>query len=123
MTPFEIASENSTSFEFVMLFLKGGEDVDDSDFGFKRRSEKGLLCACQYGRLKTVQQLIDKIRVDRQCSDSDGNTCLHLATQFGHDDVVKLLLKRGVSKKRENKLGETPLKLVKNTVKHYVVKY
>ena len=54
---------------------------------------------------KTVQQLIDKIRVDRQCSDSDGNTCLHLATQFGHDDVVKLLLKRGVSKKRENKLG------------------
>ena len=88
MTPFEIASENSTSFEFVMLFLKGGEDGDDSGFQFKRRSEKGLLCACQYGRLKTVQQLIDKIRVDRQCSDSDGNTCLHLATQFGHDDVV-----------------------------------
>eukprot|EP00942_MAST-04A_sp_MAST-4A-sp1_P001887 g1887.t1 len=113
MTPFEIASENSTSFEFVMLFLKGGEDGDDSGFQFKRRSEKGLLCACQYGRLKTVQQLIDKIRVDRQCSDSDGNTCLHLATQFGHDDVVKLLLKRGVSKKRENKLGETPFEVGK----------
>ena len=42
MTPFEIASENSTSFEFVMLFLKGGEDGDDSGFQFKRRSEKGL---------------------------------------------------------------------------------
>ena len=57
--------------------------------------------------------MIDKIRVDRQCSDRDGNTCLHLATQFGHDDVVKLLLKRGVSKKRENKLGETPFEVGK----------
>ena len=32
---------------------------------------------------------------------------------FGHDDVVKLLLKRGVSKKRENKLGETPFEVGK----------
>ena len=29
------------------------------------------------------------------------------------DDVVKLLLKRGVSKKRENKLGETPFEVGK----------
>ena len=43
MTPFEIASENSSSFEFVMLFLKGGEDGEDSGHEFQRRTEK--LCS------------------------------------------------------------------------------
>ena len=77
MTPFEIASENSSSFEFVMLFLKGGEDGEDSGHEFQRRSEKALLCACEYGRLVTAQQLIDRIRVNRQCRDKNENSCLH----------------------------------------------
>ena len=122
MTPFEVASENSSSFEFVMLFLKGGEEGADSGNEFKRRSEKGLLCACQYGRLKTAQQLIDRIRVDRQCCNKDGNTCLHLATQFGHDEVVKLLLKRGVNKKKENKDGETAYDIGKKYGKKLCIK-
>ena len=109
MTPFEIASENSSSFEFVMLFLKGGEDGEDSGHEFQRRTEKALLCACEYGRLLTAQQLIDKIRVNRQCRDKNENSCLHLAAQNGHEDIIKLLLKRGVSKKAKNSNGETAL--------------
>lgn len=113
MTPFEIASENSSSFEFVMLFLKGGEEGDDSGHEFQRRTEKALLCACEYGRLVTAQQLIDRIRVNRQCRDKNENSCLHLATQNGHEDVVKLLLKRGVSKTAKNRNGETALEVGK----------
>lgn len=106
MTAFEIAAENSKSFEFVMLFLKGGEEAEADGFEFKRRSELGLLCAALYGRTKVVQKLIDQVRVDRNCLDAHGNNTLHLAAKNGHDETVRLLLRRGVSRLVQNKHGE-----------------
>eukprot|EP00945_MAST-04E_sp_MAST-4E-sp1_P003408 g3408.t1 len=109
VTPFEIATENSKSFDFVMLFLKGGEDGDEKSFEFKRRGELALLCAAFYGRLKTAQKLIDSIRVDRNCRDTEGNTCLHLAAKSGKNETIRLLLRRGLPRHAKNDAGQTPL--------------
>ena len=55
--------------------------------------------ACQQGNFEIVKKIFssehDSDRPDINAKDSQGSTALHLASHFGYDDIVRLLLKHG----------------------------
>ncbi|XP_078601018.1 uncharacterized protein LOC144876019 isoform X6 [Branchiostoma floridae x Branchiostoma japonicum] len=72
-----------------------------------------LLCAARYGRLGDVESAlkagadIDFEHVD--CNVSSTGTALYNASMKGHIDVIKLLLHKGASLVKRNKLSYAPL--------------
>jgi|694.fasta_scaffold00964_33 ankyrin repeat protein len=54
-----------------------------------------------------VSQMLDKKEVNINHIDQDKNTALHIATEFGHSDMVKLLIQRGAKLQIKNGNGET----------------
>ncbi|XP_073801318.1 caskin-2 isoform X8 [Danio rerio] len=68
--------------------------------------------ACEFGRAKVAQLLLSSNMVasllegdQRDASDSNCNTPLHLAARNGHKDVIRLLLKAGIDINRTTKAG------------------
>jgi len=66
-----------------------------------------LFAACQGNAVEAVIHLLcmDGISVD--CTDSDGNSLLHITNLFGHTDLKKLLKDRGINTEAVNKYGVT----------------
>ena len=52
----------------------------------------GLLQACALGREPIVDAVIRRERADPAYADERGYTCVHIAAQYGHTDVLRLLL-------------------------------
>ncbi|XP_051570272.1 caskin-2-like [Myxocyprinus asiaticus] len=68
--------------------------------------------ACEFGRVKVAQLLLNSNMVasllegdQRNGSDLNCNTPLHLAARNGHKDVIRLLLKAGIDINRSTKAG------------------
>lgn len=62
--------------------------------------------ACVVGLDEVVSILCEGDYVDVNAQDIDGNTALHLASEGGHDDMVKTLLDNGADKTIENNEGK-----------------
>jgi hypothetical protein len=76
----------------------------------------GLLQACALGREPIVDAVIRRERADPAYADERGYTCVHIAAQYGHTDVLRLLLEgHGL---RERGLAEAPTKDGANTPLH-----
>ena len=61
------------------------------------------------GRLDEVRSLLDLDGLDIHYSDKDGCTSLFVASQMGHIDVVKVLIKAGCIVNQADDDGRTPL--------------
>jgi ankyrin repeat protein len=80
----------------------------DWRIGTSEERESQLLSACVRGDMVTVRKL-DSLRVSFLCCDADGNSPLHLASKFGHLDLVKYLIEKGVCRGALNRQGWTAL--------------
>lgn len=54
----------------------------------------GLLQACALGRSEIVEAVVKRERANSRFADERGYTCLHIAAQYGHTDVLRLMLGR-----------------------------
>ena len=54
-------------------------------------------------------------------SDKDGWTLLHFAAYGGHNEIIELLIEKGVRLNAESIKGKTPIDLAKNTIKKATV--
>ena len=69
-----------------------------------------LINAVKNGDLKRVQELIESFSIDPNIARSDGKTLLIIATNKGHFEIVKYLLKiRGINPDLQDKKKQTPL--------------
>lgn len=79
--------------------------------------EENFLRSCRNGDLGTVKQFLayrdaKKVQFNISCKGRSkyiGWTPLHLATYFGHRDVVEYLLSRNANVNAVNENGDTPL--------------
>jgi len=74
------------------LLLKNNVDFREGD----REKMTPLMVACKYGRLKNVQVLLGLLEKEPNLlkqKNKEGNMAIHLATERGHLDVIKLLFK------------------------------
>ncbi|CAF0724108.1 unnamed protein product [Didymodactylos carnosus] len=76
-------------------------------FGYTNTLHK----ACRQGSIELVKRIlsIDLYRPDINAKDSIGSTALHDACYFGHDDIVRLLLKAGAHVLARDTDGATAL--------------
>ena len=51
---------------------------------------------------------------DVNAQKDEGRTALHLASEFGHAEVITVLLTAGADKRIRNRNGKTPHNLAKN---------
>ena len=86
------------------LLSKGADTIrrDKEDCG------TAILRAVDEGQLGVLETMI-KHRVDIHCLDDRGRTLLHSAAFGGWDDIVRLLLEKGLHKNAKDKKGMTPL--------------
>jgi hypothetical protein len=77
----------------------------------------GLLQACALGRGPIVDAVIQRERANPAFADERGYTCVHIAAQYGHTDVLRLVLEthglreRGLLNALTKDGGNTPLHL------------
>ena len=65
--------------------------------------------ACRNGDITKVNQLLSHLTLQEiDHFEPNGSTALHAATYFGHGEIVRLLLKRGASRRQKNKYNATP---------------
>ena len=86
-----------------------------------RDSENSLLEACRRGDTESVRALLDGNRsawyrfrsaLELGKKDRNANKPIHIASQFGHDEVLSVLLEKGDSlHTRNSRTGATPLHL------------
>ncbi|MBA2653461.1 MAG: ankyrin repeat domain-containing protein [Gammaproteobacteria bacterium] len=72
-----------------------------------------LFCACVVGNVEAVKQLIEN-NANVNCilkSMLDGKTPLHFAAEYGCDEIITLLLKKGAAVNAQDNDGNTPLHL------------
>jgi len=78
--------------EPLELLLKNNVDFREGD----REKMTPLMVACKYGRLKNVQVLLKLLEKEPKLmaqKSKEGNMAIHLATQGGYLDILKLLFK------------------------------
>ncbi|KAK6339199.1 hypothetical protein TWF718_008621 [Orbilia javanica] len=75
----------------------------DLDSESKEDEETALLVAVKNGRMAHVQKLLDS-GAWINARDSKGANALHIATAFGHDEIVELLLKKGIEINAKKKI-------------------
>jgi len=68
-------------------------------------SQTPLLVAAHYGRLKSVQIMLDSGKCDVSATDACGEQALHHAIKQGHQPIVALLLKSAQRVEQESGLG------------------
>jgi ankyrin repeat protein len=76
------------------------------DAGSKEQMKEGFLYACEYGRNKVVEFLLEQ-GVDLAGHSGDGQTALHHAVIGGHLETVKLLLRYNPPLEATNVYGGT----------------
>mmetsp|Transcript_22624 Transcript_22624/g.52708 ORF Transcript_22624/g.52708 Transcript_22624/m.52708 type:complete len:707 (-) Transcript_22624:227-2347(-) len=87
----------------------------------RKQTTNQLLAAADTGNEDLVVKLLAQ-GVDVNCTDSQGNTALHLAAFSGHDIIVSLLIQAKLKIDIRNKAGATALKLAALVNKTEVVK-
>ena len=65
--------------------------------------------AARWGDVERARRLLDTQRQDVNETDANGSTALMWACQFGHDDVVEALLRRGADPRARNRFNWSAL--------------
>jgi len=71
--------------------------------------KKAIMLACQYGDTNEVRSLLQEVGYLATVWDSHGFTPLHVASLWGFEDIVLLLLKYKANVSARNQAGQTPL--------------
>jgi len=99
-------SSNKADLILIQKSLKGRENLLKKNF-------KELLEASKNGNLKKVELLLKENNVDinekDSIGDSIGNTALMEACEYGHLEIVKLLIEKGADVNLDNNFGITAL--------------
>ncbi len=61
------------------------------------------------GDTRKVEKILDKTPEEANAKDEAGNCPLHIAAEYGHDEIVKVLLAKGADVNAIGKNGNTPL--------------
>lgn len=93
------------------------DDGDQDSESTTMQIEENFLRSCRNGDIGTVKQFLayrdaGKVEFSVSCKGQTkylGWTPLHLATYFGHRDVVECLLARNADVNAQNENGDTPL--------------
>jgi serine/threonine-protein phosphatase 6 regulatory ankyrin repeat subunit B len=96
----------------VTLLLKYNAEINvqDNDYGMT-----ALMYAITAGHISVAKLLIAKTEsADIDLSDNEGRSALIIASDKGHGDVVKFLLKKGAAVYKYNKNGVSALTSAKN---------
>ena len=65
--------------------------------------------ACRNGDVTKVEQLLSHMTIEEiDRTEPNGSTALHAASFNGHTEIVRLLLKKGASRRQKNKYNATP---------------
>ncbi len=108
-TPIHAASWNGHA-EVVKLLIEAGANVNLlNEWGFSP-----LMTAAEMGNARVASLLIDagaKVNFVAECHDCGDETALTLAAQYGHIEVVELLLRSGANKMHRRYDGLTALDL------------
>ena len=109
MTPLHIAcQEGNHAVVKVLQHHLSAEDLAQKD----REKNTALHLACEGGEKETVQLILDKAEnVEVLISEQNvrGEAPIHFAARKGSEDIVELLLKKGVAKDIKDNHGCTPL--------------
>lgn len=70
---------------------------------------QSFIVACEGGKRKIAEILLEKQQVDVKYTDERGRTALHYAAYQGYTDIVKQLIEAGADINYEDHHGETPL--------------
>ncbi|KAL7669551.1 hypothetical protein ACOME3_010203 [Neoechinorhynchus agilis] len=63
---------------------------------------------CSYGQLNLVQTILNSPQtIDIDERDDVGDTALHIASSFGHDEIVQILLEKGANLLKRDEKGST----------------
>ena len=89
----------------IRKFLQSGISINAKQGG---RGPTPLRNAVLYGRTSTVRLLLDE-GGDLTDTGNDGNTLLHIAAFFTHEEIVDLLLDRGINVDIRNAKGESAM--------------
>jgi acyl-CoA-binding protein len=80
------------------------------DAGTKDESLIGQLCELvAEGNLNAVKEVIDQESAVVTIKDRDGMTCLHWASDRGHEEIVELLIEKRSNPNEPDHCGNTPL--------------
>lgn len=71
--------------------------------------QKKLFHAIEDGKLRNVEEMLERPDVRADMQDREGNTALHLAAYHMQRAIIDLLIKRGASVHARNQSGKTPL--------------
>ena len=91
--------------EVTKLLISEGANIEIKGTIFK---SSPLLFACQNGRTKIVETLLEN-GADINAKSSNGTRAIHFAAQSGKTEIVKILLQKGLDINCKNDDGETPL--------------
>ena len=115
ITAIYIASYNGHS-SVVFTLLANGADPNLS----KENGWTPLMAASRNGHGDVVELLKTQVNINYQTS--TGTTALHLSSQYGHENIVRQLLKRVSNQYLKDKSNETPLDKA-NQNHHYNISY
>ncbi|WP_318271326.1 ankyrin repeat domain-containing protein [Sphingobacterium cellulitidis] len=71
-----------------------------------------FIIACEGGKRKIAELLLENKEVDVTYTDEKGRTALHYAAHRGYLDLVKVLVEEGADIDYEDQQGETPYSLL-----------
>ena len=107
----QIAAQGVSEFTSVDRLIQEEERGGDP---MAAMEEESRLC-CKSSNLQRLEQLIDDMAVDVNCTDTHGNSLIMVAIQQGDKRIAKFLLRRGANVNLTNHVG--------NSVLHYCVEY
>jgi ankyrin repeat protein len=115
--PFHIAAENGHVAVMEILFNKKDDNIDEPSYlGFT-----ALHLAAQNGYEGAVTWLLDnKANID--AITAEGATALHIAIQYNHLEIVKILVQRGADKEMMVQ-GSSPFHLAAQNGCHEIVEF
>jgi ankyrin repeat protein len=78
-------------YTIVETLLQFGIDIDIATSGMQRTA----LHEASLGNKTELVKLLIQWEADPNCVDSDRNTAIHFAVDYGYEDIVRILLKSG----------------------------
>jgi len=103
-TPLMFATEHGYVTTLYKLIEKGA-NVNITD----NHGMTPLMYAAERGHLTTVQALLSAPGIDMNAKSLIGTTALHMAANYGKDEVVKALINKGATVNITDNHGTTPL--------------
>lgn len=107
-TPLHLACQRGHQNVSLLLLAKGASvGIEDND------GNRPLHLCCANGHEECVKALLYSSRPSQRVSinatNTRGDTALHLASRWGYDSIVSLLIDHGASVEARNRRQETPL--------------